>query len=831
MNTPWKLALSAAALGLIALPVWLATRPSPVRSAPAKETTARAASPELESPPRTRPEPDPAPSFDRSAEALAPADPRAAAPVAAPVEAETRIEGRILDADQRPLSDGFAEVPDVRGARAACTGDGRFSVALGDGPTASELFALHVHAPVRATRVIHVRVEPHATVQVGDVVLAAGARVAGSVHTAAGDPAAGLRVVIARPSASASWSFVGGPELEPESSSVVTDAHGRFTADDAPTGLVNVWACRPGLSADEAERRSAWVCSEVFELAPGAVRDDVELVLPGEGTLASTAIAGVVLTPRGEPVPRASIRVEAESHDGTVQTNVAADELGRFLYDGQKACVADFLARDPEDAWRPVRASRVRSGEHEVELVLGEPRWLDVNVHDAAGRVPERFEVTEYRVLATRGNLRQRSREGGAGPLRLLAPIDPFLLEIECAGFELARLGPFEPDAVPAELECELVALPGLRGRVLHDGAPVSGARLELRSYPRADQNAEMQGFPQRVWCTAEESATSGADGRFLLSGRMDGERVLQCLADGFALAELGPLDVDPATGAHDLDFELLRGGTIEGTVRVAPGLDPAGVIGGANRFDAHPRTQRADEQGRFRFEHLTPGPWRIERVRREVDPTDQGFVVDEQREGENPRGQPNCTVADGETTAFELDLSGERPAQLSARLAVDGAIAAGWSIDLWPVGVNALEGELPGGRLDSEGRVSFETEPGRYWVRFHSPDTSDFDGVAKLELDLAPGETPLDASFETAALRGRWLDDPSGLYVVWIAETEAGYSARTYLALDADGRFQRDALLAGSGELVVQRRNGGAEVLRRALELPPGERVTIELP
>jgi hypothetical protein len=51
------------------------------------------------------------------------------------------------------------------------------------------------------------------------------------------------------------------------------------------------------------------------------------------------------------------------------------------------------------------------------------------------------------------------------------------------------------------------------------------------------------------------------------------------------------------------------------------------------------------------------------------------------------------------------------------------------------------------------------------------------------------------------------------------------------YLALDADGRFQRDALLAGSGELVVQRRNGGAEVLRRALELPPGERVTIELP
>jgi hypothetical protein len=81
----------------------------------------------------------------------------------------------------------------------------------------------------------------------------------------------------------------------------------------------------------------------------------------------------------------------------------------------------------------------------------------------------------------------------------------------------------------------------------------------------------------------------------------MDGERVLQCLADGFALAELGPLDVDPATGAHDLDFELLRGGTIEGTVRVAPGLDPAGVIVGANRFDAHPRTQRADEQGRFR--------------------------------------------------------------------------------------------------------------------------------------------------------------------------------------------------------------------------------------
>jgi hypothetical protein len=266
--------------------------------------------------------------------------------------------------------------------------------------------------------------------------------------------------------------------------------------------------------------------------------------------------------------------------------------------------------------------------------------------------------------------------------------------------------------------------------------------------------------------------------------------------------------------------------------VLTAPGIDPAGVIVGANRFDGHPRTVRADEDGRFRFEHLTSGPWRIERVRRELDPAEGGWMVDDEREADDPRSTPNCTVSDGATTAFVLDLSNERPAHLRARLAVDGAAAAGWSIVLWPVGVNTWDGDLPGGALDDGGRMECEVDPGRYYVRFQQDRASGFYGVAELELELPPGETPLEAAFASAALEGRWRGDPSGLIAVWSASARGGYRTQTYLLLDEQGRFGCDVVLAGEGELRIERRGADRVVVaKRALALAPGQRGTLELP
>src|SRR5262245_43541128 len=136
------------------------------------------------------------------------------------------------------------------------------------------------------------------------------------------------------------------------------------------------------------------------------------------------------------------------------------------------------MARDPEEGLRPARLAGIRSGMHDVELVLLEPQWLELTVRDAHGGRPAEFEVRQHRIYPGGREGWPRSHAGHDGALRLSLPIDPFLLEVEAPGFALARRGPFEPEQAPPGLEVELEPMPGLRGRVTFEGAPVAGARL-----------------------------------------------------------------------------------------------------------------------------------------------------------------------------------------------------------------------------------------------------------------------------------------------------------------------------------------------------------------
>jgi RNA polymerase sigma-70 factor (ECF subfamily) len=833
MNTTLKVGLAAAALGLVAVPVWLATRSEPVLSAPRKDPRA---SETLASELREAPGDDVLSAASGERALVVESDlldsPRSSTPPEAPPVA--RIEGRVLDEWLRPLDSARAEAAEPL-ATAECDAAGRFALELALEQDHEPGLEVRLHAPGHASQVVRVSARLRETVQLGDVQLAAGARVVGRVTTSAGDPAPDIQVVVARPRADPTADDLSGPLLEPESASATSDARGWFEIDGAPAGMVSAWARLPSADASELTERSSWVRSEVFELAAGGAREGLVLTLPLSGGFAPTAIAGRVTSPLGKAVPRASLRVRARIDDNgrasTVVTTIVAGDDGRFLYDPQSASVVELVASDPEKTLRPARVAGIRGGSHDVEIELGEPRWLELAVRVARGAPPAQFEVREFRTLPDGKEDWSSTHAGAQGALRLSVPIDPFRLEVVAPGCALLSLGPFEPEQGPTVLECELEPLPGLRGRVTYEGAPVAGARLELRRYPAPKQHVERNGFPMKVWCEVEETALSGADGSFLLTGRQAGQRVIQCLADGFALAELGPLDVDPARGAGELALELARGGAIEGRVLAAPGVDPAGIIVAANRFDGHPRTARADEQGRFRFERLTPGPWRIERVKSELDPANDGYMVDDAREIADPRSVANCSVTDGRTTEFVLDLTNDRPARLELRLAVDGAPAAGWSIVLWPVGVNTFEGELPGGRLDDDGRLSCEVEAGRYSVRFQDGESSAFHGVAEIELELPPGATPLEVAFETASLAGRYSGDPADLIAVWSAQSPAGCRTQTYIVLDAQGRFARDVVLAGNGELRIERRGGKGVVVTRELDLQGGQTANVELP
>jgi RNA polymerase sigma factor (sigma-70 family) len=832
MNSTVKLGLATVALGLVAVPVWFALREDLAATSPREKQSASAQLEELRAVPSAKVVPAKA---DERATVPA-SEPTASQRVAPPPEAAplARIEGRVLDAWRRPLDSARAETLDPVGA-AECDAQGRFALELALASESEPGLEVRVNAPTHASQLVRVSARMRETVQIGDVVLAAGARVSGRVRTSSGDPASGIQIVVARPRADPSSDDLSGPLLEPESACASSDANGWFEVDGAPAGMVSAWARLPSADESDLNERSSWVRSEVFELPSGSARDDLELVLPRDGGFSATAIAGRVIDPAGKAVARASLRVKARIEEAgrssSVVTTIAADADGNFLYDPQAASVVELVANDPEQTLRPSRATGIRGGTHDVELELGEPRWLELAVRSASGEAPAEFEV---RAICTGPDGKEgwTSKHAGAkGALQLSVPIDPFRLEIEAPGFALLNVGPFEPEQAPPALEVQLGPMPGLRGRVTFEGAPIAGVRLELRRYPKPSQHVERNGFPMKVWCEVEETATSAADGRFLLTGRQAGERVIQCLAEGFALAELGPLEVDPARGEADLALELSRGGSVAGRVLTAPGVDPAGVIVAANRFDGHPHTARADEQGRFHFDGLTPGPWRIERVKNEIDPANDGYMVDDEREATDPRGVPNCTVVDGQSTEFALDLTNDRPASLRLHLEVDGAVAAGWSIVLWPVGVNTFEGELPGGRLDDGGRLTCEVEAGRYSVRFQDSESSAFYGVAQIEVDLQPGETPLDVAFETTSLAGRYGGDPTDLIAVWSARSPSGCSAHTYLQLDSQGRFASDIVLAGKGELRIERHGGKGVVAKRDLEIRSGEPATVELP
>jgi len=266
--------------------------------------------------------------------------------------------------------------------------------------------------------------------------------------------------------------------------------------------------------------------------------------------------------------------------------------------------------------------------------------------------------------------------------------------------------------------------------------------------------------------------------------------------------------------------------------VRTAPGVDAAGIVVGINRFDGHPRTQRADAAGRFRFDGLTPGEWRVEKVRAEIDPGDTSSIIDHRGIEADARQKLNCSVREGETTEFVLDLSQERPAFLLARWTVNGEPAAGWSLAVWPAGVDAFIGDLPGGLLDGRGAIRVEVEPGRYSLRLENDPLSS--AVAEFEVELPAGETPVDLALETGGLEGRYLGDPTDLFAVWRARAGGGLTSRSYLRLDPQGRFGRPVLLAGPGELAIVRRGSREEdppVAARSLELEPGTTTRVELP
>lgn len=848
MNTLTKVGIAAALVVTASVGVWVAVdRPA--------NPPDRAATPDAPPPaPSLAKKPDEggasllavAPSAEGRADAVE-AFSKDKVPASAPSPApettlEVRVEARFLDREDRPvegvkvlLSSFTLLPPAVSGA----DGRARLEVELPKPQITSEFEASRLGYATHFGRVVLGRGR---TVYLGDVRLEPGGSVAGLVLSPDGAPARGMKVMVTSPEMQRSLDEARrlGPWNESEVPTGTTLADGTFRIDGVRAGQARVWA---------GNDDTRWSFTEPIEIPENSVRSGVELRL--EALHPEDLISGIVLSPDGDPVPEAEIRCTGHSATGTWSGGFSAGKDGRFKHRLQMVGNHELQAHDQASRWPDATAVDVQPGTLDLVLQFPKPRWLELSVRTKDGAA-----LPEYVANVLSEDKKRTLRPGKLeahekGRVSLLLPAEPFVIDVRARGHGNAVLGPWRPDAAPSRETCTMDTLPGVRGRVKAAGEPVANARVELFEMVNATTRIERNGFLTRMHPDAEDRTTTDEQGYFQLDptgpGADDQEAFFHedskhprtfavlCEAEGWSLAEASPLDVDPAVGVDGIEIALEKGGAIEGRVLTAPGKDPAGVVVGVDRYDGKPHTKRVGPDGRFRFDRLAPGKYRVARADAEfnAEHTSTSWSSGPSVHAEYPT---NCSVDDGKTTSFDLDLRDDQPCLLLAQVSVNGLPATGWSASVWP-NESATSRKIPGGAVDAQGRLRIEVaEPGGGRLVLEPPPQRS-DGGVRLEMpvELHRGENPLPVDLSVGSIHGRCAASAADALLQFAPDSSNGATCSVTAHVDATGRFEMPCVLAGSGRVgryqILSDGGTAGPVAEVHVDVPRGGSAEVEVP
>ena len=575
----------------------------------------------------------------------------------------------------------------------------------------------------------------------GDRRLEPGADVAGHVLDAAGFPVPGVNVVAVavraggQPMAvSHAGGFRGGPtpgELFPRT---VTDSNGAFHLDGLTPGKTELSFQRPG---------HPWDKSEPFDFEAGATYPNVELVLAAVDP--DDVIVGRVVRPDGSFATGACVRWRNAERFFTEEA-IPVGEGGLFtLVPGAKGEVV-LIAFDPSSEFGPSVIQRAAPGEPPLELRLTEARYLKVVVKDTSGNPLERAWLLP--LVDGKGTGRGFEYTDADGLISVLAPATTFVQRVGRRGYVLQELGPIEPHELPMELVVELEREPEIRGIVRADGVVVEGADVSLVRSAFGNGLGFYQGFASRYESMPHSRSKSEADGSFRTTLDDPGEHTWAVLVtkEGYALTEhvIGRI-VDVAE-VEELAIDLTRGGAIEGEVTVGPTRSREGIVIACSREDGWPHVTRTDPLGRYRFDHLTPGPWVVED--RQGEPARRGGGVVYR---EDHPFVPNVHVQEGETSPLDLDLRWQDGLTVQGRLTIGGRPAQGFSAVL-----EEARSTDPGSApvlLDEDGRFECAASPGENWLVL-SLKEREIDWRIMLPVVVDPYTAPLAIDIPTAVLQ-----------------------------------------------------------------------------
>jgi RNA polymerase sigma factor (sigma-70 family) len=701
-----------------------------------------------------------------------------------------RVAGRCVDERLVPVPGARIEqIGQEPASSASSTRDGTFSLEVL--PDWRGICSLRVEAAGFATRFLALNASATGTISLGDVVLGPGGSVRGRVLDPRGAPFVGADVTVTEPDlwGTLEEARVQGPFGENLLATESGDG-GRFEIAGVGAGPVRVWAGAAGM-------RHA--VSAPVEVRARETTEEIELQL--EPIRGDDRIRGIVLTPAGEPVPGAGLDCMERAGGGMTSFSLHADDEGRFELAAKPGRVYDLDAIDPGERWSAVRERGLAPGS-EVELRFQEARWIEVSVRAGEDRALADFTVDARTPDGDDflGRVKETAGSGSSALARLRTPAEPFQVQVDARGFRLAMEGPFTPEDAPASLVFELAPEPGVHGRVVAGGEPLSGARVALHEAPRGSR-IDHQGYLSLVRPRPLDTTITDAQGRFTLRLRKSGTYVVRAEAAGHAAGDSGELELLPETGMHGLELVLGRGGRLEGRVRVAPGRDPAGVIVSLNRGDAFPRTMRSDFDGLFGFEGLTPGRWVLARGRMEFNSEGGGTAYSG---ADEPIALPfNCTIVEGETTYMDLDLSDCEPCVLTGVLRVNGAPAADWGVSGWPGGAEAIVGDLPTSATAADGSFALTiAEPGRLRLSFSPPAESEGSGRIDVLTEVRPGPNEWQQDFAMGRLAGRCLSTRAGEELLLFYSGAPGVVPSCWLPVrpDESGRFVLPFVPAGRG-------------------------------
>ncbi|MEQ1892674.1 MAG: hypothetical protein ABL998_09045 [Planctomycetota bacterium] len=401
-----------------------------------------------------------------------------------------------------------------------------------------------------------------------------------------------------------------------------------------------------------------------------------------EATSSAGMIRGLVLDPHRQPV-RAHVRYAWNDRGRLHLVNARSSKEGHFVLELPRAdMTGDLLVSVDEHAWSPTALTGVTPGANDLVLTLGVPAFFEVEFRDREGitlpnpKATFFWELAGDRVQDYPGPRRKQDGRWAVSPV-------PFWISAQPPGTRSAWHGPFDPRDVGPRLILEVERLPVVRGRVVHGGAGVEGALVELE--PLSDGSSEARGVS---FSPRGPSARTDSDGRFQISAASAGRQGPVAFHRPYGSGRASAVELDGEHGLDGIEIELDSApGALLATVILPQGRSPRDVwlkVSGGSGY----RTAKSD--GTFSLPHLEPGICRVS-----VTDGDEGHGEDRWVNMTHGPGPPDwlaqeftfeAEVLAGETRAIELDLTRQPDCRLQ------GAVSIGTPF----LGVPALGGYGP---------------------------------------------------------------------------------------------------------------------------------------